>query len=183
MAEWTKAVDCKSIRLISYIGSNPIFFKLRYFNTLNSTWIKLSLFNYSFTTLTNLKFLIIINPRRINCFFHFIFFFKSVWLCTMFTLKTLILLFFKTLKLSYFFTKILLLLKKIFYFFRYYSIILFLYRWFIILPKLYLYLIYKCKQLVCIFVPIHPFSTRRIKRVKRIKKKLLKRIFINLTVK
>lgn len=32
VAERSKAIDCKSIRIISYIGSNPILFKLFLFN-------------------------------------------------------------------------------------------------------------------------------------------------------
>jgi hypothetical protein len=31
MVEWSKTIDCKSIRILSFVGSNPTFFIMKTF--------------------------------------------------------------------------------------------------------------------------------------------------------
>lgn len=178
MAEWTKAVDCKSIRFISYIGSNPIFFSIR---VLNTSWVDSNIKNYNSIYrfyFKNVYFMCIVNPRRINCFFHFFFSSRLLWLCTTFTLRTLILLFFKTLRISYFFNKFFSLLQKIFSSFRHYFLILVCYRWFLLLPRIYTFLLYKYRFFLFLHIPKYSYSYRSMKNIRRVKKKILKRIFV-----
>jgi hypothetical protein len=121
-----------------------------------------------------------IAPVRANCFFIYATqLYKKTTPLVIFSIASLMLIFFKTLKISYFFLKLTIILKHLLYPFRKFPLLFKVYNWFLLTPRLYLYTLRLFTYKIFYFIPRLAYTWRKFKKIRRIKKKLYRQLFLH----
>lgn len=192
MAERSKAVDCKSIRLCLTLVRIQPFSYMRFFNQTFLAnqhlfyspkvleWLRNKKYinKHRFNSKSKVVGLYILSPKRKNLFFNLaVQAYKLYKLVFMFSLKFLFIKYFKTKRPTRINVRLARLLRNFVKKLPARRLRLVVHSWFSVLDKFTEYFSIYAPFRSFVFIPRIPYSTRRLKSFRAIKKKLKKRIY------